>query len=128
VQSRGSSKEKPVQGIKIPKDRLCINSKGRVCMAKPECVRCGSPYVSNNRGKTRYPKIIIDTTIPIHIQKYICNDCGHTFDTPIAHLIQRYARMTNEIQALAVKLYVDCQLSGREIVDTIEQLFGVMGR
>jgi transposase-like protein len=107
-QSRGSSKEKPVLGIKIPKDRLCINSKGRVCMAKPECVKCGSSYVSNNGGTTRYPKTIIGTTLPIQIQKYICNDCGHTFDTPIEQLIQRYARVTNEIQALAVKLYLDC--------------------
>lgn len=112
-------------GLKIPKDRLCINSKGRVCMAKPECPRCGSMDVSQNGSKKRRPETITGTEVDLCIQKYICNDCESTFDTPLEHLVKRYARVTNDITALSVMLYVDCQLSGGEVAGIIKRLFGV---
>ncbi|MGC8804290.1 MAG: transposase, partial [Bacteroidales bacterium] len=111
-------------GIEIPPEKLVINAKGCIAMAKPKCPNCGSLEIWENGTRKRKPQTITGTKIEIKIQKYQCAQCKKNFEPDITRYIQAYQRFTAEIQAFAVCLY-NKGVSAEEIVEILYTMYNV---
>lgn len=112
-------------GLEVPRRRLCINTKGRIAMAKPQCPICGSYWMMENGSKKRVLNTLMGSQVPLQVQKYLCGDCGKGTSTPLDELVGAYKHFTKEITSLALMLNVDCQASTYETADIIEFVLGV---
>jgi len=112
-------------GIEIPRDRLAINHKGCIVLAKPVCPQCNSLEIYHNGTRSRSVKTVTGSKVTIKIQKYMCKHCKTTFEPPLDKFVKPYARLSNEILGFIVTLYRDCCISAREVIELCKELYGV---